>query len=196
MVSSDVIEKEYYIVCSLAVLFSFFTILIGIFLIVLIYQKRRRLHTCRHLLMCNTSVALIFYCVNQAINLIFIGLLPWYTSDISCQWRAYATNVSITAAIYSYLVQSISRSFFILFPMKYPFLITFKAHHILIFIHWLVAFVIPLSTVLTDDIRFIPNSACGIPFQAKLHIALNTLAVYVFPLVSFSIIYIYIYIFK
>jgi hypothetical protein len=185
--------KDYYIVCSISLAFSLIAILLGLFVLIMVWKRKPRLHTCRHLLMCNSSAALIFYCVVQNNNYLFLIFLPWQTSDISCRWRGYFTYMSIVAVSYSYLIQAISRLLFVIFSTNYPSLITFKAHYVLIILHWLVVILIPLPAIVTEDIHFIPDSICWVPFKAMFHVICTVVVHYCVPLGSVVIMYAYIY---
>ena len=66
------------------------------------------------------------------------------------------------------LVQAISRLFFSLCSMKYPRLISFKRHYLLIVVHWLTAFILPLPSLITDDIYFCPNQLCWVPLKSTV----------------------------
>ncbi|CAF2489416.1 unnamed protein product [Rotaria sp. Silwood2] len=143
--------------------------------------------------MCNTCIASIVYCIVQTINYIFLIFVPWETSDVACQWRGYFGYMSISAATYSYLIQAISRLFFSKFSTKYPGLLTFRTHYYLILIHWIVVFIIPLSSVITKDIYFRPGLLCWVPLKYTIHVAYTAFAYYFVPVSSIIIIYIYIY---
>jgi uncharacterized membrane protein len=149
-------------VCCISSVLFLVTILIALFIIGVVCKTRPRLHTCRHLLMCNSSVAWILSCAIISVNYIHLIFLPSQTSDISCRGRGYLAYMSIAAVTYAYLIQSISRLFFSLPSSKHAALLTFRTHLILIGLNWLTAVVIPLSTIITTDIRFIPGSVCWI----------------------------------
>ncbi|CAF0836695.1 unnamed protein product [Adineta steineri] len=186
-------DKELYIICSLSAGFGLISIILSMTIVIIVKHAKRRLHTVRHLLTCNTCIASMLYCIIQTINYIFLIFLPSITSDVACRWRGYFAYMSISAATYSYLVQAVSRLFFSIFARKYPWLTTFKAHYVLIFIHWLIVLIIPLPSVITKDIYFRPGSLCWVPFKYLLHMGYTAVAYYVVPVVSIIIIYIYIY---
>lgn len=185
--------KQYYIVCSLSAGFGLMAVVISVFIVIIIGLTKPRLHTVRHLLICNTCIASIFYCTIQTINYIFLIFLPWQTSDVSCRLRGYFSYMSISAATYSYLVQAISRLFFSAFATKYPRMTTFKVHYVLILIHWIVITIIPLPAIITKDIYFRPGLLCWVPFNHTLHVGYTFFAYYFAPIFSIIIIYIYIY---
>lgn len=185
--------ESYYIVCSLSAGFGLIAVIMSITIIIIIRRSKPRLHTVRHLLICNTCIASIVYCIIQTINYIILIFLPWISSDISCRWRAYLGYVSISAATYSYLVQAISRLFFSVFSTKHPWIVTFKVHYILILTHWLVIIIIPLPAIITKDIYFRPGLLCWVPMEFVLHMMYTVFAYYVIPIFSIIIIYVYIY---
>ena len=184
---------NYYIVCSLSAGFGLISIILSLIIIIIIRRTKPRLHTVRHLLICNTCIGSIVYCIIQTINYIILIFLPWISSDISCRWRGYFGYVSISAATYSYLVQAISRLLFSVFSTKYPWVITFKVHYILILIHWIFILIIPLSAIITHDIYFRPGLLCWVPMKYFIHVLYTAFAYYVLPIISIMIIYVYIY---
>ena len=184
---------SYYIVCSMSAGFGLIAIILCFVIIILIRHTKPRLHTIRHLLVCNTCVASIFYCLMQSLNYAFLIFLPWETSDIACRWRGYFAYMSISASIYSYLVQAVSRLFYSISATKYQTLITFKAHYILIGVHWTIIIILPLPSIITTDIYFRPGLLCWVPFKYTLHIIYTVCAYYLTSVVFISIIYIYIY---
>lgn len=192
-VDFQVVGADLFIACGLSTFFIVLSLIIGIFLMTVIIRTKARLHTCRHLLMWNSSFALTFYCIVQLNNYIFLLFLPWQSSDISCRWRGYFTYMSIVAVSYSYFIQTISRFFFAVLTTKYPILITFRSHYLLLGFNWLGVILIPLPAIITDDIRFVPNSLCWVPFSAMLHVLFTVVAHYLIPLSLVVIMYAYIY---
>lgn len=186
-------NTSYYIVCSISAGFGLIAILLCLLIISLVLRTKTRLHTVRHLLICNTCVASIFYCSMQSFNYAVLIFLPWETSDIGCRWRAYLAYMSISASIYSYLVQAISRLFYSIFGAKNPRWISFKSHFIMIGIHWFVMFILPLPSLITKDIYFRPGLLCWVPFKYTLHIIYTVCAYYLISIFLITIIYIYIY---
>jgi hypothetical protein len=185
--------EDYYVVCSLSAGFTFIAVFICTIILALIWRKQRRLYTAKNLLICNTCMATIFYCVVMINNYIHLLFIQWDTSDISCRWRAYFSAVGITGIIYSYLIQSISRFLFTILSSKYRRLITFKTHHILIFIQWFVAFVVTLPTIITQDIHYYPRTLCWISVNYPMHMVYTIFAYYGIPVLAIGEIYIYIY---
>ena len=131
--------KIYYVICSFSVAFAVTAVTISITILALTWKVKRRLHTVRHLLTCNTCVASIFYCCVQTIHYVFLIFLPNETSDIGCRCRGYLSYITICGVAYSFLIQGISRLFIFLFSIKYPRLTTLKTHYLMIVIQWLLA---------------------------------------------------------
>ena len=181
------------IVCCISAFFSLFVFIAGAFIMIIVFRTKPRLRTCRHLLMCNSSAALMFYSAIQNINYSFLIFLQSDTSDISCRCRGYLTYMSIVGVSYSYFIQSISRLFFTSLSAKHAALITFRTHFILIGLNWFAAIVIPLSVVVTDDIRFTPGSLCWIRSESSIHSGVTVIADYIVPLGLVMIIYAHIY---
>ena len=184
---------QYYIACSLSASFGLVAVFIALLIIDIIRRTKPRLHTVRHLLMCNTSIASIFYCIVQTNNYIFLIFIPRETSDVGCHWRAYFAYVSIAANIYSYLVQAVSRFFFSVLSNKHRWLTTFKPHYVLIATQWIVVFVIALPAVVTSDIYFRPGLLCWVPLKYTLHLTYAGVAYCVAPITVIVGIYIFIY---
>nr|ACC43929.1 7 transmembrane receptor (rhodopsin family) A [Philodina roseola] len=184
---------SYYIVCSISAGFGLIAIVLCLVIIILVKRTKPRLHTIRHLLVCNTCVASIFYCLMQSLNYAFLIFLPGETSDVGCRWRGYFAYMSISASIYSYLVQAVSRLFYSVSGTKHQKLITFKSHYIMISIHWLVVIILPLPSVITTDIYFRPGLLCWVPFKHTLHVLYTVCAYYLTSIICITIIYIYIY---
>jgi hypothetical protein len=105
--------NEYYVAASLSSAFAFICIIIGIIIVILIWRTKPSLHTVNHLLICNTCIASIVYCVSTINQYIYLIFIPWESSDMSCRWRAYFYYLGITGFMYSYMIQSISRFFFL-----------------------------------------------------------------------------------
>ncbi len=186
-------RSDYYVVCPLSLITSIIAIVISILILILVWRTKSRLHTVRHLLMCNTCIATILYCTVQTTNYIFLIFIESDTSDMSCRWRGYFGYLSICAVTYSYLIQTISRFFISLFLFKYRWLITFKAHYILIFIQWFIVIILPLPTILTKDISFRPNILFWIARIHLLHVIYTFFAYYIIPTLLTFMIYIMIY---
>ena len=193
LTSTTTDNTSYYVACSISAAFGFIAIVLCFVIISLVLRTKPRLHTVRHLLICNTCVASIFYCLMQSFNYVVLIFLPWETSDIGCRWRAYFAYMSICASIYSYLVQAISRLFYSIFGTKNPKWVSFKSHFIMIGIHWLVMVILPLPSLITKDIYFRPGLLCWVPFKYTLHIIYTVSAYYLTSIFFITIIYIYIY---
>ncbi|CAF1491742.1 unnamed protein product [Adineta ricciae] len=143
--------------------------------------------------MCNTSLASILYCIVQCINYIYLALIPWETHDTACRWRGYFGYMAIAAVVYSYLAQAVSRFLNCIMSAKYHWAVLYKTHLILICIQWLIVLIIPLPTVLTEDIYYRPYSLCWVPIEYTLHVSYSVVAYYLIPAILIFIIYIYIY---
>jgi len=185
--------QDPYILYFLSSGFALISVIISMMIVIIVSYSKTCLHTVRYLLICNTCIASIVYCIVQTINDIILIFLPWITSDVVCRWRGYFGYMSISAVIYSYLVQAISRFFFSIFPIKYPWIKTFKVHYILILTHWMVVIVIPLPSVITNDIYYRPGVLCWVPMKHLIHVVYTALAYYLIPIIFIIYIYIDIY---
>jgi hypothetical protein len=187
------ILSDYYVACALSALIAVIAILIAIVILVLVRRSKPRLHTVRHLLMCNTCVASILYCVIQTMNYVFLIFLRWDTSDASCRLRGYLAYLTICAFIYSFFIQAISRLFISIYSASHKWLTTFNAHYILIFLQWLTVVLLPLPALVTTDIRYRPTSMCFVPIRYFIHVVYTYVAYYIFPAFSICAIYVFIY---
>ena len=185
--------QHYYIPCSLSAGFGLIAVLICLFILFLVRRTKSRLHTVNHLLICNTCLASMFYCVVININYVYLIFIPSETSDISCRLRAYFAYTSIAAVIYSYFIQAISRFCFSVLSLKYRWLITFPAHYLLILVQWSVVFLLTLPAIVTKDINFLPNALCWVGLHSTLHLLYTVVAYYLIPVLLIIIIYTYIY---
>ncbi|CAF0760297.1 unnamed protein product [Adineta ricciae] len=185
--------SDYYVVCSLAAVISLIAVFVSISVPILVYRTKPRLHTVRHLLICNTCVASILYCIVQTINYIFLIFLRTETSDVGCRWRGYFAYLTIAAVAYSYLIQAISRFFISVLSGQYRWLTTFKTHYILIFLQWLTIVIIPLPSILTNDIYYRPTSFCWVPLKKLIHVIYTYFAYYILPTLTICMLYIIIF---
>ncbi|CAF0797581.1 unnamed protein product [Adineta ricciae] len=192
LVSSN--TEDYHLVALISLIFVLIAVTISAFIFILVWQTKPRLHTINHLLMCNTALATVFYCVTMKVNFAYVLFGQWDTSDLSCRFRAYFAYSGIAGVIYSYLIQAISRFFFSVLSNKYRRLTSFKTHYILIICQWLVVFLVTSPSVLTNDIYFAPNTFCWVPVYRKIHVAYTAFAYYILPVAIIVIIYTYIYV--
>ena len=184
---------KYYIVIPVTVGCAVIAITVACFILILIVTKKN-LHTITHMLICNTCVSSILFCIIQCNNYVHLGFILWDTSNLSCQWRAYLAYMSIASVVYSYLIQAISRYFFSILSRKYCWLLTFKMHTVLIVTHWIIVIIIPISVFIKKDVVFRPFSLCWIPRRSLYHSMYIYLACYIFPIAFIIALYIYIYI--
>ncbi|CAF2489361.1 unnamed protein product [Rotaria sp. Silwood2] len=184
---------DYAIVCSFSAILIVSAVVISITILILVRRTKPRLHTIRHLLMCNTCVASILYCIVQINNYVFLFFVPSVTSNIYCRWRAYFTYFTLCAVTYSFLIQAISRLFIAVFSTKYKCLVTFKTHYILVIIQWFTVTIIPISVVVTKDVYYRPMKFCWVPMKKIIHTSYILIACYIIPTLSICIIYIFIF---
>ena len=185
--------NDYFIVCSVSGFCALCAVAISLMVLILVWRTKNPLHTVRHLLMCNTSIASTIYCIVQLMNYFVLIFLPSETSDIGCRWRAYFAYMTICAVTYSYLIQAISRLFIALLSKSYRWLATFKAHYCLILVQWCTAVLLPLPAIITKDIYFRPHALCWVPLKNSAHVTYTYMAYYMLPALSISVIYCLIY---
>ncbi|CAF1119902.1 unnamed protein product [Adineta ricciae] len=192
LVSSNL--EDYRLVALISLIFVLIAVTISAFIFILVWQTKPRLHTINHLLMCNTALATVFYCVTMKVNFAYVLFGQWDTSDLSCRFRAYFAYSGIAGVIYSYLIQAISRFFFSVLSNKYRRLTSFKTHYILIICQWFVVFLVTSPSVVTKDIYFVPHVFCWVPLEHVMHLAYTAFAYYILPVVVIVTIYTYIYV--
>ena len=185
--------EDYYVVFILSLIFTIVSVFICTLILILIYRSKPRLHTVNHMLVCNTCIASIFYCIVINNNYIFLIFMPWQTDHMSCRWRAYFGYASIAAVVYSYLIQAMSRLFFSVLSVKYRCLTTFRAHYFLIVSKWILALLIASPSIITKDILYYPNTLCWVSLDHTIHLAYTVVVYYIAPVFSIIFIYVYIY---
>ena len=186
--------EDYGLVALISLIFVLIAVIISIFILIVVWQTKPRLHTINHLLMCNTALATVFYCVTMKVNFAYVLFGQWDTSDLSCRFRAYFAYSGIAGVIYSYLIQAISRLFFSVLSNKHRRLTSFKTHYILIICQWLMVFLATSPSVLTNDIHFVPHAFCWVPLEHAMHLAYTAFAYYILPVAVIVTIYTYIYV--
>ncbi|CAF2602609.1 unnamed protein product [Rotaria sp. Silwood2] len=185
-------STDYSVIIPISIILA----LIGIFLaclIILVVAFTKRLYTTTYLLICNTCLSSTFYCAVQCSNYVFLDFIVWDSSDISCRWRGYFAYMSIVAVVYSYLIQAISRYFFVVLSMKYRWVTSLQAHLTLIAVQWIIAILLPLPAIVTKDIYFASNALCWVRKKFIIHVAYTFLAYYFLPTVCIIILYIYLF---
>ncbi|UJR17335.1 hypothetical protein I4U23_004230 [Adineta vaga] len=180
-------QTDYRIIVPVSMIFAITAIIITSCLLIIVILTKK-LHTVTHLLTCNTCLASILYCIVQCNNYIYLLMIISNKSDQSCRWRGYFGYISIVAFIYSYVLQVISRLFFVVFHTKYRWLITYRVHFYLIFIGWIIIFILPLPAILTNDIYFREGELCWVTRSYELHTYYTIIVYYVIPIVLIIII--------
>ncbi|CAF1226587.1 unnamed protein product [Adineta steineri] len=109
-------------------------------------------------------------------------------SDWYCRILAYLGYVSLTMISYSYILQGLSRLFFIVFHKNRKFL-TYKYYISLIIVEIFLSFLLFLPILITRDIVFRPLHLCLIPAKNSLHIGYFLIVAYFTPFLIIIIIY-------
>lgn len=113
-------------------------------------------------------------------------------SDWSCRFRGYLGYVSLNLVLLSYVMQSISRLFWTVF-YKYRVLLTDRSHRYLIVIQYLMSFLLPISTLITNHITNRPLRMCFVPIRFPVHAYALLISGYVIPVLAMICIYMIIY---
>ncbi|CAF2642330.1 unnamed protein product [Rotaria sp. Silwood2] len=188
--SSDSID--YSVVIPMSISLALIGISLACMIIVLVIFTKH-LHTVNYLLICNTCFWSTFYCVVQCNNYVFLDFIIWDTSDMSCRWRGYFGYIAIAAVVYSYLIQAISRYFFVVLSTKHRWVTSLKAHLILIVSQWITVILLPLPAIVTKDIYYTSNTLCWVKKKFGVHVAYTFLAYYFLPTLCIVILYIYLF---
>ncbi|CAF1537920.1 unnamed protein product [Adineta ricciae] len=151
---------EFRTAALLSSIFGIICIAIDLFIFILVYRTKPRLHTVNHLLICNTSFGSMYLSIIYIINYIHAIYIYWDTSDFTCRLRSYFTYVSIGGMMQSYTTQAISRFFFSILSTKYRWLTTFRTHYIMILIQWLTVLILALPVLIFDTARYYPGILC------------------------------------
>lgn len=183
---------NYSLVIPMAIAFAGLAVIVSCCILFLIIHYRR-LHTVNHLLIGNTCVWTVFCCFAQSNHYIYLLLITFDTSDMSCRWRGYFAYMTIAGVVYSYLLQSISRLFFIVLAQKYRWIISLKTHIILICIQWIMVIMLASPAILTNDIFFRPHALCWVTVIYPLHNYYTLLVYYALPTIFIVLIYFYVY---
>lgn len=184
-------SANYELLAPISMSFSLVSICFSL-LILLLICCLKQFHTVTYLLMCNTCLSSIFFCLVHWINFIYLLFLGSNTSDHSCRWRAYFGYMSIVAVIYSYLFQAISRYIFTVLSGKFRWLISWRCHWILLAINWMMMVLLPLPSVVTDDVHFRSGFLCWVPKKALLHMIYTILLYYLIPILAILLLYFFI----
>ena len=151
------------------------------------------LRTPTNLLVANTCMCTLFFSCVSVINTICFYLQSSST-DWLCRIQGYFVSVALNLVIYSYVNQSISRLFWTVFYRK-RFLLTMRSHVYLVIGQICLAFLLPMSILLTDHIIYRPMKLCLVPVRYQLHVCYLLAVQYVIPVLAGIILYGIIYFF-
>lgn len=134
---------------SFAIVFSVMGCLVSLLtLSIFIFNKTYR--TVNTLLICNTNIICLMYCVNNIVVSIYGYREDSAFGQPACSFRAYWFIVSCMCICYSYLMQAISRLFFAVF-FKYKSLVTFRTHFHLIALNWILGIILSIAPFFLDN---------------------------------------------
>ncbi len=178
---------------NISIVFSFFLISVSIsillsFIIMTLIISTRTLIRPTNVLICNTCLVTVFYMIISTVEItIFYNELV--VSNSWCKIQAYLCYVGLDLLVYSYVIQAISRLFFTIF-YKYRYLLNYKCHVMLIICQMVISFLIPLSSIITNDIQFRPLRMCLSPMKYLFQIFYLHTFLFVIPFSVVFIIYI------
>lgn len=165
--------------------------LIFCFLIIIIIFIDCQLHTIANLLTCNTVSTLIIYSILVLISSINGLYEDWYSHQPACIFRAYCYTMISATICYSYLIQAISRLFYVIF-YKYKYLQTWRVHCIMVIINWVIGNIIPIIMLLMNSNAFGQEEESGLCIAiSKLSLVsiFNVITSFVIPVSIVAIIY-------
>lgn len=160
-------------------------------LILLLVLFNKTLHSPANLLIGNTSLAMIFFFIVTTIKMA-IFYTELIITDQSCRILAYLVYGFLQMVSYSYVIQALSRLFFVIFH-QHKHLLHYTFHFILIICQILFSFLTVLPTLVTKDVVFRPGWMCYVPSTSVGHVYAIFLTSYMIPLCSNIIIYAIIY---
>ena len=162
-------------------------------LIVIIIVKTGRFRTFDNLLICNSSMSVVFYSIITLIGSISSLEKDWIINERYCVFRAYFYNVGIAAICYSKSMHAISRFFFAIL-YKHRYLLTMRTHQILIILTWIISLVICIPPFFVENGYGLEIESRSCVISSKMFI-LALYITFVSCLIPFQIIiYIYLYI--
>ena len=132
----------YIINFTLSIIASLIALIIA-FLILIIVFTNRHCRTIANLLICNTSVATIFYYSLNLISIIYGLRADWAYYQPACIFRAYCYTVLCAVICYSYSIQAISRLLFTVF-YTHKYFQTWYIHWMMIIISWFISILTPI----------------------------------------------------
>lgn len=186
------LSDTFYLIIFYTILtFSIVGFFIG-FLDVFIIVRNQRYRTVPNLLVCNTCiVAILFFC-NTMASCIAGFQQSWAMNPSTCVLRAYCLVLFCNAFIYSYMIQSISRFFFIIYYQKL-YLCTWSIHWYMIISVWIISIVLPIKPLYVGAYIYQSESRLCIPTPRSLPSAL-CIIILGFLIPHHSIMFSYIYI--
>lgn len=192
-IEDDTTYEDYEMISRFVFICSPITIFTSIFIIILIYRTKSRLHTVTHLLIVNTCIASILNCITTVLQYVYFLYIRWDRSDRRCKYLAYFFYCGVASVFYSYTLQAVSRLIFSMYSIKYRYLTTFQTHCVLILIQWLVVFLVASPDILNNVIYYRYGKLCAVSVENISHIVWNTFAYYLIPVFIIIFIYLYIY---
>ena len=166
------------------------SIVLASYILMIIYLTKS-LYSPANLLVFNTSMVTIFLVIVCTVNVTYF-FIEEIIGDYECRVLAYVTYVAMTLVAYSYVIQSVSRLFFTVFP-QHRSMLSYKSHFLLIFIQTIGSFLIPLASIVTEDVIYRPLAICLIPIEHMIHVAYFFVSSYFVPLFIIVAIYLIIH---
>ena len=174
-----------YIVIILTSLISLTFSLLIIFIIV----NNRQRHSVSNLLVCHTSGIISLYAFLFFWMSVYGIREGWPLKQTACTFRGYTFAALSSATCYSYVIQALSRLFFVIFS-KYRFLLTYRVHYGLIAGTWLVSGVIPIEPFFYNGYQYEEESRLCLATSRQFHTSFYIIImVFIIPLNIVIVIY-------
>ena len=133
--------------------FAIVTSIVGLVFILIVIVTVATDQACRNpsnLLLCNTCTIVSTYMINNLIVSVYGFHEDWALHQPWCAFRGYCFLMSCACICYSYLIQAVSRVFFIVF-YKRKYLLTFRAHWYLILFNWIIGILIAIEPIFLEN---------------------------------------------
>ena len=161
LVDVNVVFSIFIVTVFISIFLSFFIIFLILFI--------KTLHSPSNLLICHTCFATILYVTITTIKICLFYMESIF-SDWWCRILAYLGYTALIMTVYSYVIQGLSRLFFIIF-YNHRHLLQYKSHIIIIVCQVFISFIIPLPSLITKDVVFRESTICYIRSEKLIHIA-------------------------
>ena len=121
------LSKSFYLGTYIVIILTSLISLTFSVLIIFIIGIKRQGHSVSNLLVCHISVITSLYAFLFFWMSVYGIREEWALQQTACTFRGYTFAALSSATCYSYVIQAVSRLFFVIFS-KYRFLLTYRLH--------------------------------------------------------------------